>query len=202
MHALKTIANLEAGKSQCIITYGTSLTDGAAWVEDMNTQLQERYPGLTTVINSAKAAMWSQWAIDNLSEKVLAHKPDLVFIEFAINDAYLPYETTIDQCRSRLVSMIDQIVECNPACEIVLMTMNPPVGGSLELRPAFNNYYDVYRLVAKERELHLIDHFEQWNAILQHNLEQFRQWVPDTIHPIPEGSLAVTAKGVRELLFK
>lgn len=63
-------------------------------------RLQERYPGLATVINSAKSAMWSQWGVDHLSERVLAYKPDMVFIEFAINDAYLPYETNLDQCRS------------------------------------------------------------------------------------------------------
>lgn len=198
---MKTILHLEDGRSQCIITYGTSLTDGAAWVEDMRAQLEDRYPGLATVINSGKGGMWSQWGVENLSEKVLDYKPDMVFIEFAINDSYLPYETTLDQCRSRLESMIDRIVEINPHCEIVLMTMNPPVGLSLEIRPNFNAYYDVYRLVAKERNLPLIDHFIEWNAILNEDQEQFHQWVPDSIHPIAEGSLAVTAKGVQKLLF-
>ncbi|MBP1964911.1 SGNH/GDSL hydrolase family protein [Paenibacillus aceris] len=201
MPNLQTIRNLKDGKNQCIVTYGTSLTDGAAWVEDLNAQLAEHYPGLATVINSAKAAMWSQWGMDNLSEKVLAHKPDMVFIEFAINDAYLPYETTLEQCRSRLEAMIDSILEINPWCDIVLMTMNPPVGGSLDVRPIFNDYYDVYRSVAKERQLSLIDHFAAWHSILNEDPDQFHRWVPDSIHPIAEGSLAVTAKGVQHLLF-
>lgn len=201
MQSLQTILNLEAGKNQCIVTYGTSLTDGAAWVKDLKARLEEKYPGLATVINSGKGAMWSQWGVENLSERVLSHRPDMVFIEFAINDAYLPYETTLDQCRNRLEAMIDRILEVNEKCDIVLMTMNPPVGASLEVRPIFNEYYDVYRSVAKEWDLPLIDHFVAWNAILTENPEQFHQWVPDNIHPIAEGSLAVTAKGVQKLLY-
>lgn len=201
MPSLQTMLNLENGKSQCIVTYGTSLTDGAVWVEDLDAQLEKRYPGLATVINSAKAAMWSQWGVENLADKILIHKPDMVFIEFAINDAYLPYETTLDQCRSRLERMIESILEINSQCDIVLMTMNPPVGGSLDVRPNFNEYYELYHSVAKERELSLIDHFAAWNAILVENPDQFHQWVPDSIHPIAEGSLAVTAKGVQQFLF-
>jgi hypothetical protein len=50
--------------------------------------------------------MWSKWGVDNLETRVIQKKPDTVFIEFAINDAYLEYKTTIEMARSNLVNMI------------------------------------------------------------------------------------------------
>ncbi|MCJ8013004.1 SGNH/GDSL hydrolase family protein [Paenibacillus sp. KQZ6P-2] len=201
MCALRTIGQLDAGISQCVVTYGTSLTEGGAWVDELRTQLQERYPGRATVINSGKNGMWSEWGVQNLSERVLDHNPDMVFIEFAINDAYLPYETSLEQSRSRLEHMISSILEKNDNCDIVLMTMNPPVGDSLEIRPNFHEYYEVYRSVAKEKNLPIIDHFVEWSALYNQDRALFDRWIPDSIHPIPEGSIKVTAKGIEKFLF-
>ncbi|RAP73748.1 SGNH/GDSL hydrolase family protein [Paenibacillus montanisoli] len=201
MGNFQTIRQLDAGKEQCIVAYGTSLTEGGVWVDILRTQLQDRYPGLANVINSAKSAMWSQWGIENLSERVLAHKPDMAFIEFAMNDAYLPYETSLDQCRSRLEFMIDKILEINASCDIILMTMNPPVGEHLEKRPHILEYYQVYRSVAEERNLTLIDHFAEWNAISKEDRERFDRLVPDGIHPSPEGDKEVTVRGIERVLF-
>jgi acyl-CoA thioesterase I len=184
-------AQLAAGKAQTIVTYGTSLTAGGAWVGQLRDALESKYPGLAKVINSGQGGMWSKWGVDNLDARVLQKKPDCVFIEFAINDAFLKYETPVEAARTNLCNMIDRILKSKPETEIVLMTMDPPVGVHLERRPKIEDYYQMYRDVAKERKLKLIDHEANWKQIVAHGQGLFAQLVPDGIHPSPAGCAKV-----------
>ena len=72
-------AKLAAGIPQRIVTYGTSLSDGAVWVSRLTSILKAKYPGLVTVVNSAKGAMWSGWGVENFDKLVINKKPDAVF---------------------------------------------------------------------------------------------------------------------------
>lgn len=177
------IANLRAGKSQTIVTYGTSLTAGGAWVKQLQGALDKKFPGQPKVINSGASGMWSKWGVDNLDKRVIEKKPDAVFIEFAINDAFLKYATSPADARRNLETMIDRILKAHPQCQIILMTMDPPVGVHLERRPKIEDYYEVYRQVAKERKFLLIDHELNWQKILQQDKTTFDKYVPDGIHP-------------------
>ena len=177
------LANLEAGKSQTIVTYGTSLTAGGAWVGQLRTALEKRFSGRATVINSGAGDMWSGWGVTNLDKRVISKAPDAVLIEFAINDAFLQYKTSSEDAQRNLESMIERIQKARPACEIILMTMNPPIGVHLERRPKIDDYYAVYREVAKRRGLRLIDHHANWQKLLNEDEATFKKYVPDGIHP-------------------
>jgi lysophospholipase L1-like esterase len=135
--------------------------------------------------------MWSKWGVDNLEERVIKNDPDTVFIEFAMNDAYLPYETSVEKARDNLENIITRIERANPACEIILMVMNPPIGKHLEQRPKIKDYYEMYREVAADRQFLLIDHYPNWEKILTENPELFNEYVPDGIHPGEAGCEAV-----------
>ena len=130
------IAKLEAGKPQTIVTYGTSLTAGGDWVAQFNAALDEKFPKLATIVNSAQGGMWSKWGVDNLDARVIAKKPDVLFIEFSINDAYLDYKTSAEDARKNLESMIDRTLTALPGCEIILMVMNPPTGDRDHFSPS------------------------------------------------------------------
>ncbi len=185
------IANLEAGKPQVIVTYGTSLTAGGDWVAQLDAVLNKKFPKLATIINSAQGGMWSKWGVDNLDARVIAKKPDVVFIEFSINDAFLEYKTSPADARKNLETMIDRTVAALPGCEIILMVMNPPTGVHLERRPNIADYEQVYRDVAKARGLRLIDHSANWQAVLKDGETQWRPLVPDGIHPNAAGAQQV-----------
>jgi formylglycine-generating enzyme required for sulfatase activity/lysophospholipase L1-like esterase len=195
------VANLKAGKPQTIVTYGTSLTAGAAWVGQLRDALNAQFPGLATVINSGESAMSSGWGVANLEPRVIAKKPDAVFIEFAINDAFLMYLTSVPAARSLLTNMIGRLQASQPQAEIILMTMNSPIGsGRIEYRPDIRAYYDVYRDVAKERKLLLIDHNANWEALLRKDTALFRKYVPDGIHPSPEACTNVISPAIFKAL--
>ena len=181
------VTNLKAGKPQTLVTYGTSLTAGGAWVGQLQSALKAQWPSLITVVNSGQGAMWSKWGVDNLDARVIAKKPDTVLIEFAINDAYLEYKTSVEQAKENLNNMIDRILKAKAETEIILMTMNPPIEVHLERRPNYKAYYEMYRTVAKEKKLRLIDHNALWEPIAANDLALFRKYVPDGIHPGPLG---------------
>jgi len=196
----RLVANLKAGKQQTVVTYGTSLTDGAPWVSELQSALERSYPGKAKIINSGKGAMWSGWGVENLDQRVIEKKPDTVLIEFSINDAYLPYKTSVQQARSNLVTMIDRILKPNPKCEVVLMVMNPPVGVHLERRPKIKEYNQMYRDLAKDRKLLLIDHYPNWEKILKESPELYKKYVTDGIHPGPEGCKNVITPEILKVL--
>jgi lysophospholipase L1-like esterase len=132
-----------------------------------------------------------------LQTKVLAQHPDTVFIEFAMNDAFLYSDGTpqlsVDQAKANLNAMIDAILAQNPQAEIILQTMNTvwdsPTGSnqSAALRPNLPAYYEMYRTVAAARGLMLIDHEPAWAALQQGDLATFQAYVPDGVHPVAAG---------------
>lgn len=196
----RLVANLEAGKKQTVVTYGTSLTGSNPWVSQVRDALDRIYPGKVNVVNSGKGASSSKWGVKALDKFVIAKNPDTVFIEFAINDAFLPYKISLERSRDNLENMIERILEAHPNCEIVLMTMNPPIGVHLERRPKVEDYYQMYRDVARERGLLLIDHYPKWQKILKNDPELFNKYVPDGIHPKSEGCKNVITPNVLRAL--
>ena len=186
------VARLKAGQKQHIVTYGTSLTEGGAWVGHLRATLNKQFPGLATVTNSGVGAQWSTWGVENLKPRVLDKHPDAVIIEFGINDAFLEYKTSLEQTRKNLESMIDQILAQNPHCQIILQTMNPPVREHLERRPNVEQYYQLYRDIAKERHLLLVDHYPVWKKLLDTDPKKFDEYVPDGIHPSVTGYEKIT----------
>lgn len=196
----RLVTNLAAGKPQVVVTYGTSLTAGGAWVGQLRKTLDQRFPKLATVINSGQGSSWSKWGIDNLDTRVIEKKPDTVFIEFAINDAFLTYKTSVADARRNLETMIDRILEAKLDTEIILMTMNPPTGVHLERRPKVKDYYQMYRDVAKERKLLLIDHEPNWERVLKEDSDLFSKHVPDGIHPGPSGATDVITPAILQAL--
>ncbi|MEN6520022.1 MAG: SGNH/GDSL hydrolase family protein [Armatimonadota bacterium] len=189
------IEKLQQGQAQTIVTYGTSLTCGA-WVQQFADALESINPGAAHVINSGMGAMHSDWGADNFQNRVLAHNPDVIFIEFSINDAFVPYRISVDKCRRNLERMLDTLAKEFPECEAILMTMNIPLFEHFEQRPRFEEYYEVYRKVARERSFRLIDHLTVWTEILRNYPENYYLYVPDGIHPNALGSARVTTPGI------
>jgi|GEM_PF-380030 len=180
-------AKLAAGEKQTLVVYGTSLTAGGAWVGQCKRAIEARHPGKLSLVNAASGGKWSTWGLTHFQKRVLDKKPDTLLIEFGINDAYLKYKTSVALARTNLVTMIERTQTALPDCEIVLMTMNPPIGVHLERRPDVRSYYAMYREVARARGLRLIDHEPNWNAVLKADPDRFNKFVPDGIHPGPLG---------------
>ncbi len=209
--ASRLMENLEAGKTQTVVVYGTSLTAGGQWVLDLKNGLHDRHPGRVTVVNSGLSGQASNTALAQLEARVLAHKPDTVFIEFAINDAFAfdaghgDHGISVEKSQSNLNQLIDAIHRSNPAAEIILQTMNPAWDApndnqSASRRAKLTAYYDGYRKVAAARGLPLIDHHANWSRLQTSDQARFELYIPDGVHPNAAGSTAITFPAIQAAL--
>lgn len=211
------IRRLDAGGKITIVTMGTSLTGGQwRWPDVMMTGwLNRDYPGQVTLFNEGVGASASSvgpgnnTALSGLGKLpvVLARKPDVVFIEFSVNDAYLPYKISLEDSKKNLNTIIDRILDANPKAEIILQTMNPVkdkpehgADGAATRRPKLAEYADGYRQVAKIRGLRLVDHYPNWTRLMRERPAEFDKLVPDGVHPHDEGYWTVLLPELRRNL--
>ena len=200
--------NLEAGKSQSVVVYGTSLSAQGEWVKALGAYFEERYPGRVALTNAAVSGRQSNWGVSNLQERVLARKPDLVFIEFSVNDAATKHHISLERSEENLDRMVKALRAQNPQADIVLQTMNPAWDSPAEPsrkkyasdRPELAAYYEVCRRYAQKQGLPLVDHYPNWDRLRRSEEKTFKAWLPEGLHPIPEASLAVTWPALRALL--
>ena len=75
----------------------------------------------------------------------------MVIIEFAMNDAYLPYTTSIEAARLNLEYMVYRILEViSGMFDSDSSDENMPIAEHKTQRPDIELYYDMYRKEAKK----------------------------------------------------
>lgn len=206
------IETLRNGDAVSIATMGTSLTAGRwRWVDAMKEWLDAEWPGQVTIHNLGYGASGSNsgpaghTGFDHLP-RVLAKKANVVFIEFAINDAYIPHVTSVEQSKGNLNVFIDRILETRPDTEIILQTMNSvidvPEKGTKPAtgRPNLSAYYEGYREVARDRGLMLVDHHPMWSKMMNEDRARFLELVPDGIHPLTDSYRQVVLPELKKAL--
>ena len=185
------VTALRAGTPQHVVIYGTSLSKSGAWVPQLQQTLDARFPGLVNLTNRARGGQHSGWGAANVDSAVVALKPDVVFIEFAINDAVTRFDLSLDTIRSNLDTILDRITNALPACEIILQIMNPAFGkaeGESSHRRNQDAYQQIYRDAAQRRGLLLIDHSVAWNRLhATEGAAAVKKLLPDGVHPNTEG---------------
>lgn len=197
---------LEAGQPQTAVVYGTSVTIHGQWANELKAYFDASYPGQVTFFNSARSGRTSPWGLENLQERVIAKRPDLVFIEFAINDAATKHGISLAECRANLDQMVELLRQANPRVAIVLQTMNPAwdspsvAKNFASDRPHLAEYYQVYRDYAHTHDLPLVDNYPVWKKIMDEEPERFQQMTPDGIHPHSDASREVAWPAIKLLL--
>lgn len=174
---------LENGQSQRVVVYGTSLTANAAWPAELQETLRACYGNKLRIINAAVGGKDSRWGLANLSSRVLAQRPDTVFIEFSINDALEQSKLSVSESMANLREMISIIRTRQPHCDVIVMVMNPPTGTALEKRSRIEAYQKGYRQVASETSCRLISFSAVWREIITREPDRWQSYAPDGIHP-------------------
>ncbi len=189
------VDQLERNEHVKIAALGTSLTGGTwKWFDVMKEWLDQVYPGQVSYKNEGIGASASSFppgrsGLDKVNELTSYH-PDVVFIEFAVNDAYRPYNISVEDSRANLESIIQSLKSYNPEIEIILQTMNVvidmPELNTTEFtkRSELNQYLAMYRKVAEENHILLIDHYPNWERYLkEEGRDAYIRIVKDGIHP-------------------
>ncbi|WP_052573350.1 GDSL-type esterase/lipase family protein [Haloferula sp. BvORR071] len=180
------VQKLSVGLPQKVLTYGTSETANGVWPARMTSILNSQGPGVATLVNRGASGMASDYGIANLATQVIAAAPDVVFLEFSINDAVARLDIPVSKARANLEGMISGIQTALPKCEIILQVLNPVTGrpeGDAGWRPLLPYYEQVYRDAAAAHDFILADHHPRWQALLEEGEGNFLPWVPDGLHP-------------------
>lgn len=114
---------VHAGEETTIVAYGTSMTFGGQYLVHTSAALDAATGnGNVRLVNSGLRGFISFWAAFRVRDDVLPHRPDLVLIEFAHNDAT---DDALVDCVPGLDGIIAQIRTANAACEIVFVYLAP-----------------------------------------------------------------------------
>lgn len=194
---------LANGESVKFVVYGTSLSANGAWVSQVREILAERYPGRAEWINESGSGKNSDWGLANVDSHVVQHQPDVVFLEFAINDAVARFSCSVEQAEQNLRTIIDKVRDSNRHVQIILQTTNPvfdrPVGHDGH-RKDLAEYYAMVRRVAKDEFLRVADQEKVWKQILHEGQSRFRALVPDGLHPNSAGNEQVVTPTILGVL--
>ena len=212
------VPRLKNGEKLRIAAIGTSLTDANFnkdnWFAQMGRWLDATYPGQVTLSNRAVSGTTSRdlpgfrphggdW---QLAQVLANDNPDVIFIEFAINDAYKEAKITPADSRKQLKSLIDRIrawgSKNNKTVEIIVQTMNN-TGPSYA--PACNDvgpYYHTWAEEATANGLLLIDHYANWMNLYNSEPDHatWKSYVPDDIHPNPLGTTKIILPAIQKAL--
>lgn len=108
-------AKAQGGGNVTVAYFGGSITAAKGWRPQTTTLLQHRYPKVQlTEVNAAIGGTGSYLGVFRLQQDVLAHRPDLVFVEFAVNDGGASSEQ-IYRCMEGIVR---QIFRADPTTDI------------------------------------------------------------------------------------
>jgi lysophospholipase L1-like esterase len=158
----KTRRDLESGCNVTIVAFGDSITAGFAvrrgFPSFWKALLAEKYPDARVeMINSGISGDTSMDGLARLDFAALSYEPDLVTINFGINDCVL--DLGLEEFEMNFVEMVRRI-RAGPNSEILLLSSQP-----LETPPYDKlvlDYYQAVERVAKEMDVGFVDVYGAW----------------------------------------
>lgn len=190
----KMIPDLAAGYNLKVMSIGTSLTDlpfGMSWPSQLYNELFPKYQGHEILSNRAISGSNSRSGVANIESWVAQDNPDVVFIEYGINDAVASDNISITEVNSNLNFICSKILANNPNADIIFQTMNNPIGSTLTDRPNIELYYQAYRDFANLNGYMIVDNYPLWKNLYNTNPSLWSTYVSDNIHPDDAGRKAV-----------
>ncbi|GAB3175220.1 SGNH/GDSL hydrolase family protein [Telluribacter humicola] len=193
---------LEAKEPVKVAYFGGSITEAkGGWREQSLAQLRQLYPAVSfQEINAAIGGTGSDLGAFRLQQHVLDHRPDLVLVEFAVNDNEKAPEDVI---RS-MEGIIRQVWNSNAHTDIcfvyTLMASMAPVleQGKLPVSAsAMERVADYYGIPSVHLGLEVVELARQGKLEYRGKPEDWPDklvFSPDNVHPYPQTGHALYAK--------
>ena len=166
-----------------IVAFGTSLTAKNDWPDALGPVLETCRGAPVEIRRVAKPGAGSAWALGDV-DAVIAAAPDLVLLEFAINDAEIRKGAALATARETHDRILTALKAGLPEAQILLMTMNPAHGLRGLARPYLADHYAQYRALAESHGVGLLDLYPRWRAAPP-EVPALRGRAPSERHPGP-----------------
>ena len=191
----RAIAPIDSGNMpMTIAVLGTSLSARGDWPDAVATRLGGCLNRRVTVQRFAEAGANSGWGRARIAD-VIAARPDLVLIEFAVNDADLRDGVSLADSILNHTAMLRGLARDLPDARVALVTTSPVFGLRGWLRPRLTTYYASYGDLAADAGTGVIDLYARWR-----DLPDARALFPDGLHPDAASATALIAPVVTEAI--
>lgn len=183
----RAVSLLEAGEAVTIVAFGDSISAGFAvrrgfdhfWLR----LLKEKYPQAEIAIkNEGVCGATSFDGLARLDWSVIANVPDLVTVNFGINDMYMGIR--LGEFKSNLIEIVEKILEGSKS-EILLLSSEPL------LTPRFDrivlSYYQTLEDVAEEMGVGFVDVCGAWMRRVSDGVPLESLILPGLDHPNESG---------------
>lgn len=182
----RTVQDLSGGCDVKIVAFGDSITAGFAvrhgFPHFWKILLKEKYPEARIKITNAGTS--GDTTLDGLAKldwSVLSHNPDLVTVNFGINDCVMGI--SLDEFRSNFAEIAERII-ANKS-ELLLLSSQP-----LET-PGYNKlvreYYQAIEEIAKDMGVGFVDVYRAWMDRVEEGIPLSSLILPGLDHPNEEG---------------
>lgn len=162
---------------------GTSLSNRRYdWPDALGAALSQCLSRPVAVQRFVKNGASSAWG-KTQGAAVRAANPDLILVEFAINDADLRDGVRLEESQANH----EKILQDLEGLKTVLLTMSPPQGFRGALRPRLGAYEASYPVLAAEYGAGFVDLGAHWTALPR----DARGLERDGLHPAPDVARAV-----------
>ncbi len=189
-------ADIQTGTLVTIAFMGTSLTAGDPWPDLVAERLQKCTHHPVRALRFAQGGATSVWGLTQV-EAVIAAAPDMVLMEFAINDADLRRGLSLAGSRDAHRAILARVKQGLPKAQVVLLTTNPALGLRRLLRPRLPAYYALYHRLAVDHWTGLVDLTPRWLA-----MPDMVQALTDGLHPSPKATAEVVVPAITSYLAR
>jgi acyl-CoA thioesterase-1 len=182
-----TIAKLQSGSDVTIVALGDSLTSGwmvaRGYTEFLRDMLMARYPKAgIKIINSGIPGDTAPGGLYRLQQDALSYSPDLVLVQFALNDAFCG--CSLGEYRRSIEAIIERIRQESSA-EVMLLTSTLPAD-TAELETV-DSFYAELKDIAREKVCGLAAVDEYWRDAIEAGTAHDELVLYDRVHPSEAG---------------
>jgi acyl-CoA thioesterase I len=200
MGMLDTIREkIKMGDPLTIIGFGDSLTEGwmasKGYLDFISEMIRDKYPGSSvTVVNRGIPGDTATGGLRRLRNDVLDHNPDLVFVQFALNDAFLGYS------EGQFGQAIQEIIECiaNDTSAVIMLLTSVAIQSAI-MNEVAERFYNVLIRLAESNSIPIALVHKYWWKKIEEGASFKRLTQADGVHPTVEG-YRFMAEAVMELL--
>jgi len=182
-----SIQKLTSGEPLRIIALGDSLTQGwmvrKGYLDFMAEMLERRFPDCTvSILNRGIPGDTAEGGLFRLREDVLDDDPDLVFIQFALNDAFTGVPPA--QFKNTVRTIVDHI-RTDTGAEILLVTSVPIMHQDVDFMA--ENFYSRLSELSTEENIPIALVHQYWKKKMAQGTDIRTLVQMDMVHPNVEG---------------
>src|SRR4030042_933539 len=183
----KTLRKLAAGDPVRIVALGDSLTQGwmvrKGYLDFLAEMLEKKYPdGEISIVNRGIPGDTADGGLHRLRRDVCDADPDLVFIQFGLNDAFMGVHP--ERFRTTVEIMIERIRSDTDA-EILLVTSVPVMFERMDA--ATGEFYGLLEAIAEQEKLPIARVHRYWMKKVNAGIAFGSLVQHDQVHPNVEG---------------